>query len=101
MKLSIERALIESSVSVDSAVAQERPMGAMLIYAGPIDIGDDNFFPINRTFGDDFTVRSTKKTLSPKFDPVAAGRLFVANAIRHGNVTTIRNCMAALDRFPR
>src|SRR6266404_7791478 len=101
MKLRIQRPLIETSISIDATIAEKRPVSAMPIDRVPIDIGHHDFFAIDRPFGDDHTIWTADETLPPKFDPVAARRFFVANAIRRGNITTISDGMATLDRFPR
>ena len=55
---------------------------------------------IDRTFGDDFAARRRDETLPPEFDPVAAGGRFMADAIRHRDITTVRDRVTALNRFP-
>src|SRR5436305_1912465 len=99
-KLSIEKPLLDSRVSIDPSIAQEGPMGAMLVHARPIDFANDDFFPVNRTFGDDLAVRSANETLPPKFDSFSASRRFVANSICRSDVATVRDGMASLDSFP-
>jgi hypothetical protein len=41
------------------------------------------------------------KTTPPKVQAITAGWIFVANPVRHGNVTSVRNGVSALDRLPR
>src|SRR5438874_10936039 len=100
-KKSVDQPAIESAVSVDPPVPQEWPVRPMFVYAAPIDIGHHNFFLINRSFGDDFAIRSANKTLTPEFDSVATGGCFVADAICHCDVAPIRNGVATLNGFPR
>src|SRR5947209_15916009 len=100
-KLSIEKPLLDSRVSIDPPIAQEGPMRAMLVHARPIDFAGDNFFPINRTFGDNLAVRSANETLSPKFDSLSASRRFVTNSICRSDVATVRDVVASQDRFLR
>ena len=73
----------------------------MLIDAFPFDVGDNEFFFVDASFGDDFAARRGDKTLSPKFNPITADGAFVADAICHRNKTTVRNRVTALNRFPR
>src|SRR5260370_1653236 len=100
MKLSIEQPLLNSRVSVDPAVAQERPVRPMLVYTGPVDFANHDFFPIDRTFGDDLAVRSANETLPPKFNPVAASRCFVTDPIRRRHVAAVRDRVTSLNCFP-
>src|SRR5947209_19188869 len=92
-KLSIEKPLLDSSVSIDPPIAQERPMRAMLVHARPIDFAGDDFFPVNRTFGDDLAVRSANETLPPKFDSFSASRRFVTDSIWRRDEATVRDRM--------
>ena len=98
--LLIDQALIDFGVSIYAAVAQKRPVRALLVHPAPIDFGDHDLFPVDGTLCDDFAVRAANKALSPEFDPVAAGRRFVTDAIRDGDVTAVRDGVTALDRFP-
>src|SRR5882762_4770049 len=100
MKLSIEQPLLNSSVSVHPPVAQKWPVCPMLVHPLPIDFANHDFFPIDRTFRNDLTVRSANETLPPKFNSVAASRRFVTDAVRCRHVTTIRDRVTSLNRFP-
>src|SRR5262252_582915 len=73
----------------------------MFIDAAPIDVGHHNLLLINRSFGNDLAIRSANKTLPPELDSVAAGGRFVADAVGHGDVASIRNGVAALNGLPR
>ena len=60
-------------------------------------------FAVGAGLGENFPGRSRHKTLSPELDALAAHALedFVAHTIGHAHITTIRDGMAPLDRFPR
>ena len=62
---------------------------------------DDDFFPSTLPLAMISPLGRDDETLAPEFDPIAAGRRFVADAIRRRDVTTIRDRVAALHRFPR
>ena len=68
--------------------------------AVPIDFRRHDFFPIGASFREDFAARRDDETLSPELDPVAAGWRFVTDTIDRRHVTTIRDRVAALHRFP-
>src|SRR5204862_866025 len=73
----------------------------MLVDASPINVGCYNLFLIDRTFCDDFAVRSAHEALAPKFNAISTGRGFVADAVRHGDVAPIGDRMTTLNRLPR
>src|SRR5437667_1389171 len=98
---SVDHPPVESAVGIDAAVTQKWPMRPMLVYPDPFHIGDHNLFFVDGTFCNDLAVRSANKTLPPKFDSVPAGRRFLTDPIRRGDIAAIRDRMAALDRFPR
>src|SRR5260370_17035643 len=100
MKLGIEQPLLESTVSVHPAVSQKWPMRSMSIYRTPVDFRSHDLFAIDGSLRDNLPIRPADEALSPKFDPIASGRFFVAYAIGRGNVTTVRDCVAALNRLP-
>jgi hypothetical protein len=72
----------------------------MSIYILPIDIGEHDFFAINRTFRHDFAARCADEALSPELDSVSTGRFFVTYAIRCGDIAAVGDRVAALNRFP-
>lgn len=43
----IQQALLEAGVGVNAAVAEERPMGAMLVDSRPFHIGENDFLAID------------------------------------------------------
>ena len=75
-------------------------MSAMSIDRAPIDIRDHDFFIIDRAFGNDLAVRSANKTLTPELNACSTGRRFMTDAIGDSNITTVRDGVTALDRFP-
>src|SRR5437773_2410063 len=75
-------------------------MCPVLVHAMPIDVGRNDLLSIYRAFGDDDAVRAANKALSPELNPLAAGRLFVTNAIGNRDITTVRDGVPTLDRLP-
>src|SRR5438132_9529318 len=100
MKLGIEQPLLESTVSVHSPISQKWPMCSMSIYRTPVDFRGHDLFAIDGSLRDNLPVGPADEALSPKVDPIAAGRFFVAYAIGRGNIATVRDCVAALNRLP-
>src|SRR5947207_4740979 len=96
----VDEPLLDARVGVDAAIAEERPVGAMFVDAVPFDFGRHDLFAIETAFRDDLAARRDDEALAPELDPIAAGGRFVANAIDRGDVTAVRNGMAALHRFP-
>src|SRR4029077_6988700 len=99
--LSVDQTSIDFAVGIDSAISQEWPVRSMLVDASPIDLRRHNLLLIDRTFRDDFAVRSTYETLPPKFNAISTGGRFMTDAVRHRHVTPIGNCMTTLNRLPR
>ena len=91
---------VKPAVSINATIPQEWPVRALLVYAAPCHIGHNNLFLIDGTSCDDFAVWSANKTLSPKFNTIAARRRFMADAVWHRDIAAIRDCVTALDRFP-
>src|SRR5437762_9055478 len=97
----IDHPLFNAGVGIDSAISQEWPVGPMLVDASPINVGCYNLFLIDRTFCDDFAVRSAHETLPPKFDAISTGGRFVTDAVRHRDVAPVGDRMTTLNRLPR
>src|SRR5205814_3424814 len=55
----------------------------------------------DRSFCDDFAVRSAHETLPPKFNAISTGGRFVTDAVRHRDVAPIGDRMTTLNRLPR
>src|SRR4030095_10293055 len=55
----------------------------------------------DRTFRDDFAVRPAYEALAPKFNAIFARGRLVTDAVRHGHVAPISDCMTTLNRLPR
>ena len=72
----------------------------MLVDAIPFHVGHNNLFSIHRTLGDDLAIRPANKTLAPKLNAVAVGRGFMPDTVCGCDVTTVRNRVTALNRFP-
>src|SRR4029077_18987752 len=99
--LSVDQTSIDFAVGIDSAISQEWPVRPMLVDASPIDLRRHNLLLIDRTFRDDFAVRSAHEALAQKFNAIPTGGRFVTDAVRHPHVASIGNCMTALNRLPR
>ncbi len=82
MKLSIEQPLLDSFIRIHSTIPQQRPVCAVFVDAFPFDVGDDEFFFIGASFGNDLSARRNDKSLSPKLDSVSAGGRFVTQTQR-------------------
>ena len=70
-RLLVEHTLLDASVGVDAAVAEEGPMGAMFIHALPFNVGEDGFFSIDARLGENLAARRDDEALAPEFDPIA------------------------------
>src|SRR5262245_11522060 len=79
--LSIDQTSIDLAVGIDSAVAQKWPMSPLLVDPGPVDLCRHNLFLVDRTFTNDFAVRSAHEALPPKFNAIPACRRFVADTV--------------------
>src|SRR6266571_7473846 len=77
---SVEQSAIEPGVGINAPVAQEWPVRPMLVDAAPIDVGQQNFFCIARSFGNDFAVRPANEALPPELNASATAVRFVADA---------------------
>src|SRR5438477_9798736 len=92
--------MLQAGVGIDPAITQKRPMRPMFVHAFPFDISQDDFFPIDRTFGNDFAAGCRDEALPPEFDAIAPGGRFVSDPVSHGDVTAVGDGVAALNRFP-
>ena len=66
-----------------------------------IDRHEQHLFAIHTGFSQNLPARATHKTLPPKFQPIAAERLFSTDTIDRGHITSIRHRMTAVTNFPR
>src|SRR5438874_6431864 len=96
----IDQPLLNPSVSINPPVTQERPVGPISIDCAPIDLGHDNLFALDWTFGDDLPIGPANKTLSPEFNSVATGRRFMSDSVGNCYITSIRDGVTALNCFP-
>ncbi len=67
----IKQTLLDPSVGVDAAVAQEWPMGAVFIDALPFDIGEDGFFAVDARLSENLAARRDDEALAPELDAIA------------------------------
>src|SRR4051812_19147592 len=72
----------------------------MFVHAVPFDLGSHDFLAIETAFRDDLAARRDDEALAPELDPITAGGRLVPNSIDRGDVTAVRDGMAALHRFP-
>src|SRR6516225_10690823 len=87
-------------VGVDSSIAQERPMGSLLIDERQVNVCDKHLFLVHTRFGDDLSRRIRNKTLAPELDSVSSVRCLEACPIRYRNEAAISNGMAELNCLP-
>src|SRR5438128_1357033 len=90
----------EPRISVDSPVAQERPVRAGDVHLGEINGHDEIFLFVFAGFGQDFARGAGHEALAPEFDPLAAGGPFEADAIGDGDIAAVGHRVAALNQFP-
>jgi hypothetical protein len=96
----IDKPSCDLAVSVDSPVSEKRPMCALSLHSVQVCLCNDHLFLVDGGLFDDLSRRVADKALSPEFNAFASVRGFVTDAVRHGNVATIRHGVAALDRLP-
>ncbi len=87
-------------VSVDTPVAEERPYCSRHSDLIEVEFDNHNLFLGNSGFGQQLATGITGETLPPKFDTRVNDGLFCPNTIYGRNITTIRDRMRTLDRFP-
>src|SRR6516164_1075701 len=87
-------------VGVDSSIAQERPMGSLLIDERQVNVCDKHLFLVHTRFGDDLSRRIRNKTLAPELDSVSSVRCLEACPIRYRNEAAISDGVAALNCLP-
>ncbi len=96
----------DGSIGVDAAVTQEGPVAARVFEQPQVDFAYENLFLIVRGFGDHTPEgvgeeRSAPEFQTRPFNAIAAHvSVLVADAVDCGDVDTVRDCMAALDRLP-
>ena len=96
---SIKHSLCQASVSVNPAVAQERPVGTGVIYLVEVERYDQGFLAGRAGFGEQFAGSPGHEALAPKFDAVA-GQRFKPDTVGDGDVAAVGDGMAALDGLP-
>ena len=72
----VEQALLDASVGVDAAVAEEWPMGRVRPHAS-IRCRRRWFLSIDARLGENLAARRDDKALAPEFDPISTGRRLV------------------------
>ena len=75
-------------------------MGALRIDDLQIDLDHEYLRLIYRPPYKDLTGGIGYKTLAPEFDPIAAIRRLMADAVRRNNVAPIRDGVSTLNGFP-
>src|ERR1043166_3600015 len=100
--MSVNDSLGQAAISINPPVAQKRPVRARGFHLIQVQRHDERFFLVGAGFGENLTRRSSDETLTPEFDAIAANAIknFMADAVRNANVATVRNRVAALNRFP-
>ena len=87
-------------VGVDPSIAQERPMGSLLIHERQINVCGKHLFLVHTRFGNDLSRRIRDKTLAPELDSVSSVWCLEACPIRYRNEAAVSNSMAALNCLP-
>src|SRR5215469_17787621 len=89
-------------ISIDSTVAEERPIAAGVFTLGGIAFDDENFLLAVGSFGNNLAKRIGDKRISPELQPrIAVLRMsFKPDSVHHRGIHSIRDRMAALNRFP-
>ena len=82
-------------VSVDAAVAEERPDAAEILDLFEVEIVGEDFLVFDGGFGDEFTVGIGDEGLAPELGAVVG-----AGAVDGGEVATVGDGVAALHGFP-
>src|ERR1043166_8627241 len=98
-KSSVDQPLRQIAVGIDAAVTEKRPVCARDIDFAEVDRHQKIFFFVHAGLGDDLARCARDETLSPELDAVAARGTLESDAVRAGNVATIRDAVAALDQF--
>src|SRR5437660_1741422 len=75
-------------------------MSARHVHLRHIELHNQNLFLIGAGFCQDFSRRSSDKTLTPEFDAIAR-QLLTTNPVRHDDVASVGYCVSALNGFPR
>src|SRR2546422_670070 len=97
-----EEAAADPRVSVDPAVTQKRPAAPHFLDAPEVDLTHYDHFAVPRRLGHHGAERIDEKRRAPELDAVAvdAGGSLVADPVHGGDVTTVRDRVAALDGAP-
>src|SRR5580704_12452347 len=103
---SIEQAIGDRRVGVDSAVAEEGPVAADVFEGLQVDVADQDFFAVVRGFGEDSSEGVAEKRCAPEFQSVAGGGLaadvagFEAYAVDYCYVDSVGDGVGALNGAP-
>lgn len=88
-------------VRINPAVTKKRPVAPDFLNLAQVNFGQDNFFFLNRRFGQDNAKGVTDERTPPEFEAVPAiGGWFVAYPIHGGHEHAIRNRMTAVHGVP-
>src|SRR6185503_12265202 len=98
---SIHQPLRQPGVGIDPSVAQERPVRARDIHFGQVNRLEQALLFAHAGFGEDLAGGSGDKALTPELYPITPRGPLETNAVRHRDVATIGNRVAALNQFPR
>src|SRR5204863_4172450 len=87
-------------IRVDSAVAEEGPVAPCLLDQARVALRREDRIALTR-LGEDAAERVGDERMAEELDPVRAGLLFVADAIRRSDEYAVGDRVRALDRAPR
>src|ERR1039458_9529086 len=93
-------------ISVDSPVAQKRPVAADVFESFQIHVAYKDFFPVVRGFSDDAAKGIAEERRAPEFESLAGSGLATdvpgleADSIHHRNINSIRDGVRALNGTP-
>src|SRR5438270_1979003 len=103
---SIQKPMHNAAVTINAAVAQERPVAADIFKMLQIALADQDFFLVVRGFYDDPPEGIAKKRSAPKFQAFALGTIaanvaeLVSHAVDHADKNAVGDGVCALDGAP-
>src|SRR5438093_13195084 len=93
--LLVEKSRAQTAVRVDAAIAQKRPALSRLGDFFQIAAGNQDFFLIGFSLGDDLSRWTRDKRAAPKFELSLA-----SHAIGNGDIDSVRHRVPALNHLP-
>src|SRR2546426_5172912 len=102
LRVVVEEAAADPRVGVDPAVPQKRPAAPDLLNALEVDLPQHDRLAVLGRLGHNGAERIDEKRRAPELDAVGigAGGPLVADPVHRGDVTAVRDRVAALDGAP-